>query len=64
MAWKQTLEIPKEEKIVSTITYGGYYYWDFKFPFRHYKEPRLYIATETAIYTYDHTPINNKDNLK
>lgn len=64
MTWKKTVSMPREEKVVSTVTYGGYYYWDFNFPFRHYKEPMLYVATETAIYTYDPTTITNEDNLK
>ena len=42
--------IPEGEKIVSTTTYGGGIYWDFKFPFKHYKEPRYLVATENAIY--------------
>jgi hypothetical protein len=43
-------ESPNGEKIVSMIEYGGHYRWDFKFPFRHYVEPRRFIATEKAIY--------------
>lgn len=42
--------IPEDEKVVSAITYGGFYYWDLKYPFRHYKEPRYLVATEKAIY--------------
>ena len=42
--------IPEGEKVVSMIEYGGFSYWDFKYPFKHYKEPRYLVATEKAIY--------------
>ena len=42
--------VPKDERIVSTTMYGGYSYWDFRFPFKHYKTPRFLVATEKAIY--------------
>jgi len=42
--------IPEDEKIVSMIQYGGFYHWNFKYPFRHFTEPRYLIATEKAIY--------------
>lgn len=42
--------IPQDEKIVSTTTYGGGYYWSWVFPFKHYKAPRYLVATEKAIY--------------
>lgn len=29
---------------------GGYYYWNWKFPFRHFKKERLLITTENHIY--------------
>jgi hypothetical protein len=45
--------VPTDEKIVSTVTLGGHYYWSFKFPFRHYKKPLLYVATQNAIYIID-----------
>ena len=64
MTWKKSVSMPKEEKVVSTVAYGGYYYWDFEFPFRHYKEPKLYIATETAIYTYEPTPPTTEELLE
>lgn len=43
-------EMPKNEKVVSTTQYGGFNYWNAKFPFHHYKEPRFLVATESAIY--------------
>ena len=42
--------ISEGEKIVSTTQYGGGYYWSFKYPFKHYKQPRFLVATENAIY--------------
>jgi hypothetical protein len=42
--------VPEGEEIVSTTTFGGYYRWDGKFPFRHYVQPRYLIATRDAIY--------------
>lgn len=45
--------IPKGEEIVDAITYGGGYYWNYKFPFRHYKEPKYLVATKKAIYQLD-----------
>lgn len=29
---------------------GGYHYWNWKFPFRHFREETLYAATKTSIY--------------
>jgi hypothetical protein len=42
--------VPKDEKIVACISYGGFYYWSWKYPFYHYKEHRYLVATEKAIY--------------
>lgn len=42
--------IPSDKKIVATTTFGGHNYWNFKYPFHHYKEPRFFVATEDAIY--------------
>lgn len=47
--------IPDGEEIVTTTTFGGRYYWDSKFPFRHYREPKYFIATKNAIYTIELT---------
>lgn len=38
------------QKIVSMVKVGGFNYWDWKFPFIHYKEEELLIATEDKIY--------------
>lgn len=40
------------------VEYGGFGYWDFKYPFKHYKEPRYLVATEKAI--YEITTSNNQ----
>jgi len=42
--------VPEGEKIVTAITYGGFYRWDFKFPFIHYVQKRHLVATEKSIY--------------
>lgn len=42
--------IPEGEKIVAMTTYGGFFYWNWKYPFRHFKESRYLVATEKAIY--------------
>lgn len=47
--------IPENEEIVSTTMFSGRIYWNFKFPFRHYKEPRYFVATKNAIYTIEIT---------
>lgn len=43
-------KMPEGETIVSTTTFGGYFRYDFKYPFRHYVEPRYFIATKDSIY--------------
>ena len=43
-------KVPEGEEIVSTTTFGGYYRWDTKFPFRHYVQPRYLFATKDSIY--------------
>ncbi len=47
--------IAPEEKIVAMISIGGYWYWNWKYPFRHYKDFRFMVATEKGVYeiTYD-----------
>lgn len=42
--------IPESEEIISVTTFGGYFRYDFKYPFRHYVEPRYLVATKKAIY--------------
>lgn len=39
-----------DKRIVAMVKYGGFYRWDWKFPFRHYVQERTYIATESEIY--------------
>jgi hypothetical protein len=39
-----------EEAVIATTVFQGSYYWNFKYPFRHYKEPRLFYATSKAVY--------------
>ncbi len=42
--------VPEDEHIVAMTQYGGFYYWNFKYPFKHYKEPRYLVATQKSIY--------------
>ena len=37
------------EEIHSITKVGGYYYWDWSFPFRHFRKEELYIATGTTL---------------
>jgi len=43
------VSLPKE-KIVSMVSFGGGDYWDWKFPFRHYRTTSYIVATENGIY--------------
>lgn len=45
--------IPDDEKIVAMTQYGGFFYWNWSYPFRHYKKPRYVVATEKAVYQID-----------
>lgn len=51
-----TIKTGTEEIIkgkVNAITrVGGYWYWDWIFPFRHYRQEEIYFATDTALYRY------------
>lgn len=62
--YKRILEIPEDEKVVSVIRYGGGYRWDFKYPFRHYVEPRYIIATEKSIYQMEVNSISDLSTSK
>lgn len=48
--YRKLMTISEGEKIITCSTYGGFFYWSLKFPFRHYKKPRYLVATENAIY--------------
>lgn len=48
--YKKVATIPSDEKIVSTTVFGGGYYWNWKYPFKHFKQPKYLVATEKAIY--------------
>ena len=40
----------EDEEIVSTVKMGGYYRWNWKFPFRHFVEEEVLIATRKKIF--------------
>ena len=47
------LKLPKGAKeIKGIIRVGGYWYWNWKFPFRHFKKERSIICTSNRIYYY------------
>ena len=54
--YTKVASIPDGEKIVSTVTWGGWHYWSMKYPFQHYKQPRYLVATDKAIYEITITP--------
>lgn len=56
--------IPEDEHIVSMIQYGGGYRWNFKYPFKHYVEPRYIVATNKAIYQITIAEQHEKTNTK
>lgn len=58
MEYTKIASIPQDEEIVSMIQNGGYFYWDFKYPFRHYKEATYLIATKKAIYEIKFMKLN------
>jgi len=39
-------------KVKNIIKIDSYYKWDLKFPFRHFVNEKLIVATEDKIYTY------------
>jgi hypothetical protein len=49
-----------DEEVTGIIKTGGYYKWDWKFPFRHFVKEELYFATGTSIWRYSPKPIKNK----
>ena len=45
------MPMPKDaEEVKSVVRIGGYHYWNWKFPFRHFEKERLLIATKNRIY--------------
>ena len=40
--------------ITSMVKTGGYYYWNWKFPFRHWEEEKIYFSSNTGLYRYNH----------
>ena len=48
---KQILKFNKDmEQVVAMVKLGGYYRWDWKFPFRHFIKEELRIMTKSGIY--------------
>ena len=46
-----SMPMPKDaEEVKSVVRIGGYHYWNWKFPFRHFEKERLLIATKNRIY--------------
>lgn len=43
--------LPKDIDIVAAVKLGGYYYWNWKFPFRHFKKEEIRVFTKNGIYT-------------
>lgn len=48
-----------DEQIVSTVRTGGYYRWDWVFPFRHYVKEVVFVATKKAIYKLENQKLPN-----
>jgi len=45
------MPMPKDATEVKSVTrIGGYYYWNWKFPFRHFEKERLLIVSKNCIY--------------
>ena len=47
---KPIIEFEKDVEVVSVVKMGGYYVWSWKFPFIHFREEELIIATKDKIY--------------
>ena len=43
-------KMPEGEELVASVKTGGYWHWDFKFPFLHFKKEEIYFMTKGAIY--------------
>ncbi len=56
--------IPDDEKIVAVTRMWGGFYWDFKYPFRHLKEERYFIATEKCVYELSAPPLPSPQGIK
>jgi hypothetical protein len=49
---KKILSFPKNfEEVKGVIKLGGYNYWDWKFPFRHFKKEEVRIFTNGGIWS-------------
>jgi len=40
----------KDKNITGVTRVGGYYRWDYKFPFRHFVKEEIYFFTNCSIY--------------
>ena len=48
---KKILNFPSGmEEVKGMVKLGGYYKWDWKFPFRHFVKEELQIITKSGIY--------------
>lgn len=47
---KAVIKLEPNNEIVSVVTIGGYYYWNLSFPFLHFKEEEILIATRNNIF--------------
>lgn len=43
---------PDGDEIVGMVHLGGYYRWSFQFPFRHWVEEDVLIATRGKVYKW------------
>lgn len=43
-------EMNKGEELVAAVKVGGYWHWNFKFPFLHFRKEEIYCMTKGAIY--------------
>lgn len=50
ISYKELIKFDEENEITTMVKCGGYNYWDWKFPFIHYKEEELFISTRKKIY--------------
>ena len=46
---KKIVEIPGME-VTGVTRMGGYYRWDWKFPFRHFVKEETFVFTKNAVY--------------
>ena len=43
-------KLPVGIEVTGVVKLGGYYYWNWKFPFRHFKKEEVRVFTKNAIY--------------